>query len=219
MKLKILLCLAFGLSGSLFGCSTTISQQSGLKDTVGPHWGVAVGGFQMAASVDASNTVIHCWIRNGLSKAITYNDFFFGYGEDVGVQIRQGTEWVFVNAIVFPGGNGARGAIPPGAKVRWLQPEQIVTNTWNRRDTIARLPYRKGDGNYMRKASLADISAGDTFILDLADSGWSTKKIQPGIYEARVRQDFYSASPHDPYPYIHGPKLTLYSPVFTLNFK
>jgi hypothetical protein len=197
-----------------------------LANTDEYNWGETVGGFQMATSVDESNAVIHCWIRNGLTNAITYNDFVFGYGENIGLEIRQGTEWSGVMADIFPGDFTARGASPTDEKVRWLQPGQIVTNTWERRDTMERMPYQKDNGiYYMRRTFLAGISVGDTFVLDLAQARLSTNgfqsgnKLQPGIYEVRVRQDFYSASPNDRYPYIHGPKLTLYSQIFALKYK
>jgi len=232
MKPKLILCLALVLSGGLFGCAPQYRlhpanwQPPLLANTDEYNWGEAVGGFQMATSVDESNSAIHCWIRNGLTNTITYNDFDFGYGENVGLQIRQGTEWLSVGFEIFPGDLAARGARPTDEKVRWLQPRQIITNTWERRDTGERMPFQKNNGiYYMRRTFLGGISANDTFVLDLAQarllpSGFQPgNKLQPGIYEARVRQDFYSALPDDPYPYIHGPKLTLYSQIFALEYK
>ena len=179
------------------------------------HWGNILGAFQMATSLDKSNGVIHCWVRNAGSNAVPYNDFTFGYGANISLEIRQGTERARVNAEVFPGGNVARGAIPTNVKVRWLQSGQIITNTWVRHDTSER---RKFLNVPSRETLLARISEGDTFALDLVDARWwPTSILQHGSLEARVGQTFHSASPGDPYPYMHGPEITLYSPVFILD--
>jgi hypothetical protein len=233
MNSRLLVCLALVLSGGLFGCSASISHQSDLTDNDGYQWGEAVGGFQMAASVDASNAVIHCWIRNARTNAIIYNDFVFGYVENVFLQVRQGTNWAVVNVEIFPGEQGAMGAIPGDTKVRWLQRGEIITNTWERRDTTVRLPHTKQSWNnarepwlariqslyYARESSLVKITERDTFAIDLINTSWPTNIVQQGTYKIRVEQDFYSTSPQDKYPYLHDPRLTLYSPLFKLEHK
>jgi hypothetical protein len=218
MKPKLILCLAFVLSGGLFVDFAT-AQSSGLASENKLQWGEVVGGFQVAAALDESNAVIHCWIRNAMTNAIIYNDFEFGYVENISLQIQQGTNWAVVNAEVFPGPQGARGAIPTNTKNRWLQPGEIMTNTWERHDIMMGLPYRKQSWNYERESSLGKITEHDTFALDLINARWPTNLVVPETCEARVKQDFYSTSPQAKYPYLHDPRLTLYSPIFTLEHK
>ncbi len=218
MRNKLILCLAPVLSGILFITFAT-AQSSGLAQENKLQWGEVVGGFQMAAMPDASNAVIHCWIRNALTNSIIYNDFIFGDVESASLQVRQGTNWAAVNAEIFPGSQGARGAIPTDTKARWLQPGEVVTNTWNRRDTMMRLPYWKQSWNYARELSLVKITEHDTFALDLINASWPSNFVQQGTCEVRVQQNFYSTSPQDKYPYLHDPRLTLYSPIFRLEHK
>ncbi len=218
MKPKLVLCLAIVLNGILFITPVT-AQLSGLANKNKLEWGEVVGGFQMAAALDESNADIHCWIRNAQTNSIVYNDFIFGDAESVSLQVRQGTNWVAVNAEIFPGPQGARGAIPADTKARWLKPGEVVTNTWNRRDTMMRLPYRKQSWNYARKLSLVKITEHDTFALDLINTSWPSNIVQQGTCEVRVKQNFYSTSPQDKYPYLHDPLLTLYSPIFALEHK
>ena len=108
-----------------------------------------------------------------------------------------------------------KGAVPTNTKVRWLQRGQIITNTWMRRDTFERRKFQKATA---RESLLPGICEGDTFALDLVVARWWAYDIlRRGSLEARVRQTFYSASPDDSYPYTHGPEITLYSPVFSLD--
>jgi hypothetical protein len=191
------------------------SAETGLPKNKALAWGETVGDLQMACSVDVANGVIHCWVGNAEEKAVTYNDFVFGYVENVALEIRQGTNWERVHAGVFPGDNGARGAIPTDTKIRWLPPGQTITETWNRRDAEVRRPYRDVG---RRERLLVGICEGDTFALDLADARWwPTNILQSGTVEARVRQSFRSPLPGEEYPFVDGPSLNLFSPVFKLD--
>ena len=178
-------------------------------------WGEAVGGLQMACSVDVSAVVIHCWVGNAGDKAVAYNDFVFGYVENVVLEVRQGTNWERVRVEVFPGDNTARGAIPTDTKIRELPPGQTMTETWTRRDAKARRPYRDAG---RRERLLVSVCEGDTYALDLTDARWwPTNILQQGTVEARVRQSFHSPLPSEEYPFVGGPSLTLFSPVFKLD--
>jgi hypothetical protein len=142
MSPKLILCLALVLSGGLLACST-IARESHVASTDQYLWGEAVGVFQMATSLDETNGILHCLIRNAATNAVAYNDFYFGYSAHIRLEIRQGPEWARVGAEVFPGGNVVKGAVPTNTKVRWLQPGQIITNTWMRRDTFERRNFKK----------------------------------------------------------------------------
>jgi hypothetical protein len=197
-----------------------------------PAWGENVEGFQMAATLDASNSVLHCWIRNAGATAIVYNDFEFGYCENIALEIHQGATWTPIYSEIFPGGNGARGAVPTDTKIRWMEPSQIMTNTWEWRDTLSReagyeemMKMSHGDTNLdtweewddARQTSLMTLCKGDTFALDLIHTSWPTNALAAESLEVRVKQNFHLASPDERYPYVHGDELTLYSPVVTLD--
>jgi hypothetical protein len=74
---KLILCLALVLSGGFLACST-IARESHVASTDQYLWGEAVGGFQMATSLDETNGILHCLIRNAATNAVAYNDFYFG---------------------------------------------------------------------------------------------------------------------------------------------
>jgi hypothetical protein len=176
-----------------------------------PAWGESVNDLQMACSLDTSNGVLHCFVRNAGTNAVAYNDFTFGYCENLSLEIRQPTGWMRVDNVAWPHGNGVKVTVPDDTKIRWLQPGQIITNTWVKRKTA--------EASMGRGSFLVGISAPDTFVVDLVDARWRWPDIilQQGSVEARVRQIFRSASTDDPYPYMHGPDIALYSPVFTMD--
>jgi hypothetical protein len=225
------ICIIAGLM--LFWVSTQVSIAS--ESTNALSWGESMDDFQMASSWDTSNGVLHCWIRSSGKDAVAYDDFEFGYCENVALEIRQGTKWIRVYSEVFPGLNAARGAVPTDTKIRWLQPSQIMTNTWAWSDTVRRAPSRKEfdellktfhenandaamvQWNDARQTSLFGICKGNTFALDLINTQWPTNAFDLRSLKVRVRQDFYLVSPDDRYPYVHGNKLTLYSGVVTLD--
>lgn len=201
MKPKLLLCLALGLTGLMPGSfgSPFEADTAGSMNTNGLAWGKAVGGFQMATVFDESNAVVHCWIRNATTNRIAFNDFYFGYVENVKVEIRLGTNWTALPSALIPAtpwsGGGAL-----GGELIYAQPGQIITHTWS-----------------SRHAMHSGVSFDDTFAVDLIGVSWpavnqrASKKL-----EARVAQAFYPASPEHPYPG-QMPQLTLYSPTFILS--
>ena len=184
-------------------------------NTNAPIWGESVNGLQMACSLDASNGVLHCSVRNAGIKAIAYNDFIFGYFAYVSLEIREATGWKRVVSDNLPEGHGIFATIAADTKARWLPPGEIITNTWVWRDQLQALNIGPGP----RQAFLFRISGRDTFVMDLEDARWMWPNtiLQQGSVEARVRQTFRSASPDDPSPYMHGPDLDLYSGVFTMD--
>ena len=195
-------------------------------------WGKSAGDFQMTASLDGSNGVLHCWVRNSGTNDIAYNDFEFGYTENVRLEIHQGAKWIRVYSEIVPwAGNIVTGVIHLDTKV--VQPGQIITNTWEWRDTLSREPalarrkkyehdelVRACHGNtnfvaraeqvFAQQASLSGVCQGDTFALDLINTRWPTNMLHRGSFEMRVRQDL-------PYPFIRGKLAALYSPVITVN--
>jgi hypothetical protein len=169
-------------------------------------WGEMEGGLQMAAAVDETNGVIHCWVRNGGEKAVKYNDFDFGYWENTGLEIRQGTNWVRLSRA---GGGSYSGAGPAGGKIRALAPKEVMTGgRWLHYDFTAEYggSITAGGLGLRRPASFFDE---DTFALDLR-AFQTLAVVGSASVQARVRQKL-SAVEGD------SRKSNLYSPVLILD--
>lgn len=212
--------------------SVAVRANIGAVNTTILVWGKSAEDFQMTASLDESNGVLHCWIRNSGTNAIAYNDFEFGYTENVRLEIHQGGKWMPIYSEIVPF-HGATGVIY--GHIKTLQPGQVITNTWEWRDTLTRELARArrkeyvhdelvkafhGDTNMVtqaervsaRQTSLSGACQGDTFALDLINTEWPTNMPDTGSIEVRVRQDCH---PDKRYDFFHP--LHLYSPVITLN--
>jgi hypothetical protein len=202
MSSKLILCLALVLSSMMPG-SFGVSLKANAADstnTTGPVWGEAVGGFQLAAVLDESNAVVHCWIRNATTNQVAFNDFYFGYVENVKFEICLGTNWTSLPSALLPAtpwsGGGAL-----GGKLLYAQPGQMITHTWSRRHAM----YSRGFSH-------------DTFAVDLIGVGWPpTSQLDREKLEARVVQAFYPASSEHPNQDGRTPQLSLYSPTFVLK--
>jgi len=127
MKLIFSLSLAFVLSGGLPGGSS-IAQPSDLAG--GYDWGAAAGGFQMAVSLDQTNGIVHCWIRNATTNEMDYPSFDIGYFEDIRFEIQGATNWTTWPTEVFPGMDVFSGAC--AWLVKRIGPQQIITDTYTR---------------------------------------------------------------------------------------
>jgi hypothetical protein len=127
MKLKLLLVLVLILSG---GWHSAIAQPSGMADTDGYDWGSEVGGFQMAVSLDQTNGIIHCWIRNATTNEMDYPSFDIGYFEDIRLEFQGATNWITIPTEVFPRAAGYSSACP--YLVKRIEARQIITDTYTR---------------------------------------------------------------------------------------
>lgn len=173
-------------------------------------WGGVAGSLQMASAVDQANGVIHCWVRNGETNEVSYNDFDFGYWDFVGLEIRQGTNWVNIPRTA-PG--IACGGCHAAGKIKGLKPKQVITGTnWLRYE-----PKPEGAGVTLsadrwgwKSRPPASFFNDDTFALDLTRFRLPPNS-EPGRFlEARVRQTLHPVS-------ADAKEVTLYSPVFTLD--
>jgi hypothetical protein len=192
------------------------STAAGPIDTNAPDWGEPVNGLEMAASVDKSIEVIHCWVRNGTTNRVDYNSFWFGYFESVEFEIREGTNWLPIKSAMFPGvtfpGPGfISSAGPTGGDVRSLQPGQVITDTWSRR--LSQEIYQRGPNQTLsispRDQLLWKVSQRDTFAVDLLAVRWPADALQRPSLTVRICQSFCPAK---------EPKMgTIYSPVFVLD--
>ena len=124
MKSKIPLCLALVLSGGLLACST-IAGESHVGNTDEYQWGEAVDGFQMATSLDETNGILHCWIRNATTNEMDYPSSHFGYCEFTHLEVQAATNWVSIGLPL--GAHTIRGFLP--YLVGRIKPGQIITNT------------------------------------------------------------------------------------------
>jgi hypothetical protein len=190
------------------------------------QWGETVGGFQMAVSLDASNGIVHCRIRNATTDEMDYPSFDFGYMENISLEVRETTNWIKLGATVLPRSIGASSACPYFTKR--IKPEQIVTDTyvrswakpwpvqkyedylkWANGNTNEALLGEKLNRWYADRDALGTTMArNDTFAVDLFEMDGLLSLPRTNSLEARVSQSFR----------IRREDLaTLYSPVFTLS--
>src|ERR1035437_11201199 len=108
---KIILYLARVLIGVLADYSVTAAK---IKPAAGNgfRWGDVVGGFQMATSLDESNGIVHCRIRNATTNEMDYPSFDFGYFEEIHLEVREATNWTKFQVAVFPPAVGYSSAFP-----------------------------------------------------------------------------------------------------------
>lgn len=219
MKPKLLLGLALVLSGGLPGGFNMPSQASAtdVTDTNGPIWGETVGGFQMVATLDETNGIIHCRIRNATTNEMDYPSSDFGYVEFVHLEIRESTSWIELAAGKFPGG-GAAGFLPYFTKK--VKPLQIITTKSTPWPVQTREAYLKMCGGNTNEALLterlnkwlADRQAtcqNDTFAFDLVGAIWPTNSLKQPSVKIRALQTFRANGGET--------DLVLYSPEFTLD--
>jgi hypothetical protein len=179
-------------------------------NTNAPEWGEIVNDLQMACALDTANGVVHGFIRNVGTNAIAYNDCIFGGSFNLSLEIRQPHGWVPVTYANLPAHIPFTRNVPKDAKIRWLQPGQTLTNTWVKENF---------SGSRQRTLFVGEVCEQDTCYLDLEDKNWDWPAlvVQPGTIEARIVQKFCATSADDPFPYVHGPDLTLYSRSFTMD--
>jgi hypothetical protein len=166
------------------------------------------------------------------TNEITYNDFYFGYFEDVSFEIQVGTNWERLPTEIFPGGTGYSSAGPIAGEIKNLNPGQVITNTlaarrykptqiltpneWLKFHGGKYLKYKcNGDTNKLlfearfqeqwasHQVLLANRCRGNTFAFDLTGVKWPQNLSNPSTVEARVKQTFDGG--------------ILYSPAFTLS--
>ena len=221
MKTKIFLCLA--LVWSVYTAA--------LADTNTLQWGEMAGGFEMAADLDETNGIIHCYIRNATTNEMSYPSFDFGYFENISLQIRGATNWINpenFGIAVLPRSMGFSSACPNF--VGRIPPGQVVTVTYTR-SRARRWPvqthewyiqWAKGNTNEAlldeklnrwyasRDALEAATGRDDTFAIDLFELNELASLPQGHSLEARVSQSFRTRL-------VRGRIATVYSPVFILS--
>lgn len=126
MKPELIPGLALVLSGMLLAIPLTASQLDAANDK-NLHWGEQVGGFQLAAMVDMTNAVVHCWIRNATTNEVEYPSFDFGYREFISLDFFVKSNWESIHYWIYPGGNTME--TPPPYYTKKIGPGQIICET------------------------------------------------------------------------------------------
>jgi hypothetical protein len=201
-KLKLILCLAL-TSGVGLSARQPVS-----ADPEGRGWGQSAHGFQMAASLDVTNGIIHCWLRNATTNEMDYQGFDIGYFELIHLEIMGTTNRTKFPAKVFPNAGAAYGGVPN--YVRRIQPGKIITDTYIRsrykpHPVLTHEEYLKfsaGNTNEAllteqlntrmasRQALLAQLCSNDTFALDLVADKVSDLKSKDSL-EVKVTQTIW----------------------------
>jgi hypothetical protein len=225
MKPKIILYLALVLIGVLADYSVTAAK---IKPAAGNgfRWGDVVGGFQMATSLDESNGIVHCRIRNATTNEMDYPSFDFGYFEEIHLEVREATNWTKFQVAVFPPAVGYSSAFP--YLLKHIKPGQIVTDTftrsrhtpwpvlefkdylnWSPGNTNEALIAQSPNKRLADREVLLTKSCGeDTFALDLIWGKGLSDLPEGQSVEARLSQKFRTS---------RDSTTTLYSPVFTVK--
>ena len=180
----------------------------------------------MAASLDASNGIVHCRIRNATTDEMDYPSFDFGYMENISLEVHETTNWIKLGATVLPRCIGAFSGYPYIPKR--IKPEQIVTDTyvrsraepWPVQKFEFYLKWANGNTNEAflseklnrwyadRETLAATMARNDTFVIDLFEMEGLLSLPRTNSLESRVSQSFS----------IRREGLaTLYSPIFTLS--
>lgn len=221
MKAKLVLCFALVLSGVLARYFVAAEPASTNGNEF--RWGEIAGGFQMATSLDRSNGIVHCRIRNAITNEMDYSSFDFGYFEHINLEIREATNWIKIRVKVFPGDDSASGScpyLPKRSKPGQIIPVRSSDKPWpvlNHEDYLKMYPGNTNEALLAeqlnkrlasRKALLEKLTRDDTFAIDLF---WADALSNlPGQHsvEARVSQKFRMNKEKTG---------TLYSPVFILD--
>jgi len=66
----------------------------------------------MAVSVDRTNGIVHCWIRNATTNEIDYPSFEVRYWEFIRFEIQRSNYWTNLPTGVFPGMHLASSVCP-----------------------------------------------------------------------------------------------------------
>jgi hypothetical protein len=218
MKSKLLLCLALVLCGGLMA-----AQQSNVASSDGRNWGETVGGFQMAISLDETNGIIHCWIRNATTNEMNYPSFDFGYDEFVKLEVQGATNWIGLKPFIFPGGGYSISPVP--YEVENIKSGQIITNAvldgglnelkqtavmvaYDDNPNPASLFQQMTNQIESRYALLTNLCRQDTFAFDFVIRNPFSDFTSQSPVKARVSQKFRVNGGKD--------EITLYSPVFDL---
>ena len=223
MKVILILSLALVFSGGL-PVGSGIAQPSSLAD--GYDWGNTAGGFQMSVSLDQTNGIIHCRIRNATTNEMDYPSFDIGYFEDIRLEFQGATNWITIPTEVFPRAAGFSSACPN--LVKRIGPQQIITDTYTRNryqpwpiqnleeylkwthgnTNEARLTEQLNQRYADREALLTKSCRDDTFALDLfRGRAWPDLPDQ-NLVTVRVSQTLHT-KPES--------MVTLYSPVLTVE--
>ncbi|MBI3987297.1 MAG: hypothetical protein HY343_10270 [Lentisphaerae bacterium] len=168
------------------------------------RWGEAVGGLQMAVSVEPRAGFIHCWIRNAETNEITYNRYLLGYFEDVGIEYNDGADWRRL-ARAASRFRGYKGVGPTLQDLERLPPLQVITNgsvslfLWADARYGPWIATTNGGLVGLTRELRTDLpqpsSFGATFGVDIGDFEWPTG-ILAGATEIRVFQNL-SGPGHD----------------------
>ena len=155
----------------------------GIADTNAVVWGETAGGLVLGIRVDTNQFAFHCWVKNAEPEPLTYNDFYFGYHEDVQLEVLEMGRWIPYYPTLYPYFPILSSAGPiSGAKVE-LAPNAVMSQTWSRRRAIS--PERL----LSREKALSEAARDDTFLVDLVRS-LPTNVLSQSSLEIRVAQRF-----------------------------
>ncbi len=223
--LRLMPCI---LAACAAGCSAKQEPAVEPINTNDVRWGEVTNGLQMGIVVEPSFGVVQCWLRNGETNEVAYNSWSLGYWECIGLELRDGTNWLRLAR--SPALRGYEGIGPSIGKVIRLKPGEVIVSQsiWF---SFAERRYGPWVTNAtethrnLRPTPAAQVPAsrGATFFVDLLDFTWPPAALHQPKREIRVChyfapcQESGSFAPGDA-SYARGSAgFTVYSPVFILD--
>jgi hypothetical protein len=189
------------MAGILAACAGDCSakEQPAVQtvNTNNVRWGEITNGLQMGIVVEPAFGVVHCWLRNGETNEIAYNNWNLAFWENIGLEAREGTNWVRLArdpATLRP----REGIGPSIGEIVRLQPGEVIAD--RRPNYPAYAGRRFGDwvtetnGVQHRRLSTPSppvpASRKPTFFVDLLDFEWPTNVLHQQACEIRVCHSF-----------------------------
>ena len=120
--LRLMPCI---LAACAAGCSAKQEPAVEPINTNDVRWGEVTNGLQMGIVVEPSFGVVQCWLRNGETNEVAYNSWSLGYWECIGLELRDGTNWLRLAR--SPALRGYEGIGPSIGKVIRLKPGEVIS--------------------------------------------------------------------------------------------
>jgi hypothetical protein len=156
------------------------------------EWGSLTNGLQMGSRVEESSGLVQCWVRNGKTNEIWYNDYYLGIWGLTSLEIFDGGEWKCLRWPTIAGPLLSAGPSPSCNKL--LQPLEIVRS---------------------RYGFTASNPTAPTFELFLSDLEWPASAIKSRSVRARAVQ--FLVPPLKTNRFAPTDTFCLRSPEFELN--
>ncbi|MGD1084481.1 MAG: hypothetical protein ABSA47_06985 [Verrucomicrobiota bacterium] len=183
------------------------------------RWGETTNGLQMGICVEPSFGVVHCWLRNGETNEIAYNNWSLS-GIDWSqtfLEMRDGTNWLALSRA--PAKFRCQAGVGPAAfNNKTLQPQELIAPLGGgvaERRFSEWVTNKAGGGHFSSPTPPVPGSHQATMLVDLLDFNWPQAFLHQRNCEARIRHSFVAWQAT--YNSAGWNFFDVYSPVFSLG--